>query len=424
MTNTQVLWVLQSDQRKLRGPFDTEVVLKMIREGQVSGEEKIARYPGGKWIPISKEPEFYDQLLGVLESDAEEAKKETVFRNNNNDDDETIIPDFLKSHSKVSFENSYDQKNSKDYIVEKKSEASVIELSNLKPIEQKTRLRFLLKPLAVLAGVFLLGLVLLFWPDSNSKGKIHLIAPKPGEETLSPEEIKTRTKLVLSDIQQDTVESYLQAQNKLVSLIEGAPRNLPGRALLCLVYKELWPYSYQDQDDQKVLIQFSQATKNLNLIGIHGNVCEAIKLMSLGRVKEARGVVDNMMDNPDDISFLSVVYVIKAELLSFDRDLPNAIAFYSQAMEKGKDWLKPRISLGFLQLKNKQYAEAMRNFQDALKLNPNHKSAKLGLGFVLHKGYKKDDEAFEWLKNALDMSARAPRDIEGEGFFILATLEG
>ncbi len=422
MTNTQVLWVLRSDQGKLRGPFDTPVVLKMIREGQVSGEEKIARYPGGKWIPISKEPEFYDQLLGVLESDAEEAKKETVFRNNNNNnnnEDETIIPDFMSSQSKVSFENTSQQKNSN---VEKKSEAPIIELSNLKPIEQKNRQRFLLKPLAVLAGVFLLGAGLLLWPDSNSKGKIHLIAPKPGEETLSPEEIKTRTKLALSDIQQDTVESYLQAQNKLVSLIEGAPRNLPGRALLCLVYKELWPFSYQDQDDQKVLIQFSQGTKNLNLIGIHGNVCEAIKLMSLGRMKEARGVVDNMMDNPDDISFLSIVYVIKAELLSFDSDLANAIAFYSQAMEKGKDWLKPRISLGFLQLKNKQYAEAMRNFQDALKLNPNHKSAKLGLGFVLHKGYKKDDEAFEWLKNALDMTARAPRDIEGEGFFILATL--
>ena len=388
MTNTEVQWVLRSDQGKLRGPFITQVVLKMIREGQVSGEEKIARYPGGKWISISQEPEFYDHLLGALENDVVEAKKETTFRQQ---DEETIPPDSVIPLLNLKPEKPAPAESKVSAREEKKYSPPVIELSNLKQMEKQTRLRLMWKPLLGLGVVILLGLILLFWPGSNSKGKLRLIAPKAGEDTFSSEEVKTRTKLALADIQEDTVESYLQAQNKLVSLIEGAPRFLPGRALLCLVYKELWPYTYQDQADQKVLTEFSQGTKNLNLIGIHGNLCEAIKLMTLGRVKEARGVVDNMMDNPDDISFLSLIYVIKAELLSYDHDLVNAVAFYRQAMEKGKDWLKPRIALGFLQIKTKQFAESMENFQGALKVNPNHKSAKLGMGFVLYKGYNKID---------------------------------
>ena len=419
MTNTQVLWVLRSDQGKLRGPFNTQVVLKMIREGQVSGEEKIARYPGGKWIPISKEPEFYDSLLGVLENDVDEAKKENTFRQQKEED--TIPPESVNNFS-LKIESTIPNSSFNESVPEKKSSPPIIELSNLRQLEKKTQLRLMWKPLAGLGAVVLLGLILLIWPSSNAKVKLRLMAPKSGEDTFTAEEIKARTKLALGDIQEDTVESYFQAQNKLVSLIEGAPRNLPGRALLCLVYKELWPYSYQDAADQKVLTEFSQATKNLNLIGIHGNICEAIKLMTLGKVKEARGVVDNMMDNPDDISFLSLIYVIKAELLNYDHDLINAMAFYRQAMEKGKEWLKPRIALAFLQIKNKQFAEAIENFQWVLKANPNHKSAKLGMGFVLYKGYNKIDEAFEWLKTALDARARAPREIEAEGYFILATL--
>ena len=420
MTNTEVQWVLRSDQGKLRGPFNTQVVLKMIREGQVSGEEKIARYPGGKWIPISQEPEFYDHLLGALENDVVEAKKETTFRQQK--EEETILPESAIHLSKIQIEKPVPEYPKNQVIEEKKPRAPVIELSNLKQMEKQTRLRLMWKPVLGLGVVILLGIILLFWPSSNGKGKLRLIAPKAGDDTFSSEEVKARTKLALADIQEDSVESYLQAQNKLVSLIEGAPRFLAGRALLCLVYKELWPYTYQDQADQKVLTEFSQATKNLNLIGIHGNICEAIKLMTLGRVKEARGVVDNMMDNPDDISFLSLIYVIKAELLSYDHDFINSIAFYRQAMEKGKDWLKPRVALAFLQIKTKQFAESMENFQSALKVNPNHKSAKLGMGFVLYKGYNKIDESFEWLKTALDMRSKAPREIEGEGYFILATL--
>jgi tetratricopeptide (TPR) repeat protein len=432
MSNTKVLWVLRSDRGQLRGPFETEAVLKMIREGGVSGEEKIARYPGGNWISISKEPEFYDHLLGALQNNPEGSN----FQNNqafHKTSDATIV---TGSEGQAA-DSAIDLSAQNPKIVHlQKTEAKpmppppkveikrppVIELSNLRKIEKNLKIKLAKPPILALVSVVILALVILLWPSSGSHGKIRLIAPKAGEDSFSADEIKSRTKMALMDIQKDTSDSYLAAQSKLVSLIEGAPRFLPGRALLCMVYNELWPFSYQDQADQKTLTEFSQATKNLNLIGIHGNICEAIKLMTLGRVREARGVVDNMMDNPDDVSFLSLVYVIKAELLSYDHDTNNAMAFYSQAMEKSKDWIKPRIELAFLQLAGKQYAAALENFQTILKMNASHKAAKLGVGLTLYKGYNKADEAFQWIKTGLDSEGRVAREIEADAYFVLATL--
>jgi hypothetical protein len=66
MKKTGVQWVIQ-DSEGLKGPFDTAVVLKLIREGSLRGNEVIAKYPDGDWKPISKRPEFYDSLIETLE---------------------------------------------------------------------------------------------------------------------------------------------------------------------------------------------------------------------------------------------------------------------------------------------------------------------------------------------------------------------
>ena len=51
---------------RVMGPYSTEAVLKLISEGALGGEERIRKSPGGQWIPISKEADFYDRLLEAL----------------------------------------------------------------------------------------------------------------------------------------------------------------------------------------------------------------------------------------------------------------------------------------------------------------------------------------------------------------------
>ena len=47
--------------------MSTDQLLFRIREGLITGQEKIRRYPEGPWIVVSREPLFYDELLKVLE---------------------------------------------------------------------------------------------------------------------------------------------------------------------------------------------------------------------------------------------------------------------------------------------------------------------------------------------------------------------
>ncbi len=411
--------MLRSDRGQLRGPFDTEAVLLMIKENVLSGDEMIARYPGGSWVAISKEPEFYDHLLSALaKTDAEEKQFKKVSRESRTQDEETVISQPPKEQP----------------IQNKKAVGStplppptpkpppVIELSSVDKIAKKEKMKVVWKPLAGIISILVIAAVAIFWPTTEKGGKIRLIAPKKSQNIFTEKEIVNRLRQALADIQKDTPESYLKAQNKLVTLVEGSQRDLSSRALLCLVYKELWPYSFQDDRDLKVVSDFSQATRNLNLISVQGNICETVKLMVMGRVSQARGAVDNMFNNPDDDAFLSIVYVLKGELLKYDRDYTNAQAFFEDAGRKGKEWLKPKSALALLQMETKQWGLAVQNFNGILLVNPNHKVAQLGLGISLFEGLKRNDDSLQWLKSALHSPYLAPADLEAEGYYTLALL--
>src|SRR4051812_5036946 len=107
MAKSKVLWILRSERGLLRGPFDTQAILQMIKEGAVSGEEMIARYPGGDWIAISCEPEFYDHLLEALaQAGPEVSQPKKAKKGSAAQDEETIIarpPNEKIFHEKKAF---------------------------------------------------------------------------------------------------------------------------------------------------------------------------------------------------------------------------------------------------------------------------------------------------------------------------------
>ena len=47
-------WIIRDASGQISGPFTTEKILYKIGRGEFSGEESIAHYPDGKWIPISQ----------------------------------------------------------------------------------------------------------------------------------------------------------------------------------------------------------------------------------------------------------------------------------------------------------------------------------------------------------------------------------
>ncbi|MBO9665755.1 MAG: tetratricopeptide repeat protein, partial [Bdellovibrio sp.] len=420
MSRIQVTWVVRTRNGQVKGPYSTEAILRMIGEGVFSGQEMISKLPDGQWTQISKETAFYDKLLealeGVVEVDPKKAAKmeaETVIMkppttaggahtatganttNNNSLPGGPSKESFAKLRVEVDKAPAIDVYQAPSQIAPASipgsvtandvKKGSVIDLSNVKSMEKDEVVKKLKGPFAILLVILLLG-VWLLWDSGPARGdKIHLLAPGKSTANLSDGDVKKKLNEALFAMEQDTFESYLDAQNKLVSIIEGAPTNLEVRALLCTVYRELWPFAKQDAQDQKTIAMVTQGTRAINVVSPFGQVCEAVKLMTTGRYKEARGTVEATLEGTEPFSLLPVLYDYKAELLAFERDFANAVPYYQKAAQLWDKWLRPQVALAQLYISQENFAEASQVLRGVLTRNPKHREAKILMGITEYR---------------------------------------
>lgn len=421
MSQTPVLWIIRAEGGALKGPFDTSTIMNMIKEGAFHGNELIARYPDGNWTFISREPEFYEQLMEALEGAVRmENRKvqkvmteETIFMPPPPPDPKKALTVEVKPQPIAPVIQQPIAPPSVEPPPEKKN--LIIDLRNLGQMEKEQIIRVIRIPAAILLAVIGIAVWYFLSSGDGSSDKISLIAPGPPAAPLGEKEIREKFLSAINDYSRDTFEGYLQAQNKLVAIVEGAPMNIEVRGVLCATYKELWPFAKQDNNDQKVVSTVAQSTRSLNVVSPFGGLCEIVKLMTLGRYREARGAVESILESAGDFNLLPIAYEFKAELLEGDRDYQNAAPYYEKAAQLWENWLKPRVRLGFT-LRSTNPQGAAEQFRLVLTRNPNHKAAKIGLGLVEANGFKQYDNAYSFLSAALASNSRVPRTLESEGY--------
>lgn len=430
MSKAEIYWVVKTTAGQTKGPYTTEALLKLIGEGVFSGSELVSRHPGGQWTLLLKESQFYDKLLDALEGSVEKVPKISL-----PSEEETIIepiPDHLKtpppSAPKVILERAEPRKPeaSKMHSASPKAHGppapTVIELRDLAKAQRATMIKSNKMPL-ILVVLSLLLVVYAFLPEEGERGeKIRLLAPSKGAAAMSDQQIKEKLASALGAIESDTIESYLEAQNKLVAVVEGAPSNLEVRGLLCLVYKELWPYARQDAADIRTVSSVTQSTRALNAVGVYGSICEVVNLLTSGHYKEARGVVESALESAERFSLLPVLYEFKAELLEADKDYLNATPYYDKAAQLWEQWLRPQVKQGEMAALKGEGPKAAQHFKRVLTRNPRHREAKIRWGLLEYKTFKQDESAFKLLQSAMNAQARVPRDLEAKGYFSLAEL--
>lgn len=429
MSRIQVTWVVKTQNGQIKGPYSTEAILRMIGEGVFSGQEYISKMPDGKWTLISKEPDFYDKLLealeGVVQVDPDKSAKmeaETV-----------IVPPEIGAPKQADAPKSEPKKIE---VLESNPRAvpatnipvnknvdipkPVIELGNIGKFKKQQVMSKSKLPLILGAVAAVLVLVLLLLPTDETSGKISLIAPGKSGQNLTEAQVKEKFILALREVEQDTFESYLRAENQLVSIVEGSPQNLEVRAVLCTVYKELWPFAKQDANDVRVISIVTQTTKSQNVVSPYGNMCESVKLLTSGRFKEARGVIENTLELSERFSLLPILYQIKAELLEADQDLLNAMPYYEKSAQLWDRWLKPQVQLGVLMAKGNKPTEGANILRRVLERNPNHKTAKIQLGLIEYRSFKQSEKAYNLLASAIESKSRISKTLESEAYFVLA----
>lgn len=449
MNRIQVTWVVKTSKGQIKGPYSTEAILRMIGEGAFSGHEMISKMPDGKWTLISQEPAFYDKLLealeGVVDHDPVKANKmeaETVI---------TVLPptqpktqpNFIKedpsASAKINFENVVPVAQP-THIPRPGAipstggpggaDSSVIELKNVDLMAKEDFKENFKKPLMIVMVVLVLVGAWLFLSeeDLSSAEKISLLAPKTTIGKIGESELREKFNGALSAIQSDTVKSYLQAQSLLVSIVEASSglnkdTNLEVRALLCYVYKELWPYAKQDSDDIRTIANMTQGTRGIDVISPHGQLCEVVKIYTSGRYKEARSVLDSTLETAGRFSLFPILYQLKGELLEAEKDYTHALPYYEKAYESWTTkWMKPPVSIASVLMKTNRESEALGWLKRVIDGNPQHKAARYLYGTIEYRNFRKADSAFAYLKAATEINDRAPASIEAEALFSYAEI--
>lgn len=434
MDDIGVKWQILTATGRQLGPYSTEAVLRLIKQGALDGSEQIKKHPDGRWHPISKKPEFYDHLLEVLEQDSGLKKtgipepEETIpFHEPPNLKDVSRQETVIIPAPKPKKTDGPQELPPKDLFSDpaKQAKKQTLNLKSVKKIKNDIRKKSSFVPMILLVSA--IGLIAYFFMDSPKSQKAmgdkpNLLRPKQSNvANLGAKELRDLvSKANLAFIRSD-YKNLTEAQSALVTAVEGAPQNVEVRGYLCLVYKELWPFVRQDQKDMDTVQLVAQGTRNLDPVGINGSTCEVTRLKVLGKVKEARGVLEHALNQPQ-MSTSPVLYTIKAELLADDGDHKTAALYSQKATELWPQWTRAALNTANFYLSAGMQSQALQMYQKALSLNPNNKETLFSYGTALYMYFQQPEEAFKVLSAAINLKDRLPNLIEARGTLALAEI--
>lgn len=453
-------WIIRDENGKIIGPYTKDAIQNLIARGAIAGEEHIARHPGGEWVVLASIPEFYDLVLESLEggaaliapTTAEKMEANTVLVTRVQPNKKTIPRSETKTELTSDATKVADGSHFMEFTrtiktglsnlskslqggASKTSVASpppkkVFDRSNFVPIDNSIPtlttngsssgskvempsfdvriFRF------VMIAVLLIGVAFYLYEEeygatgSVRQGKLHLIAPGENKGYLTPDEAKAIEMKVRLAFERDNTSDWMEAQDLLVKWAEADPSNTGVREYLCLAYKELWPYSYQDTEDMQVLSHVAQTTRALNPSVRHGKTCELIRSWATGKYQEAKGQLELLIQEFPNNSF----YIwLKTDNLISEGDFINGQGFTSLLVATWPDFLRGHILAAQASIGMGRFQEARERLGKVLQMNPKHKVAKLLLGEIEYKNFQQEDRAFELLSTALSSDELVPRNL-------------
>lgn len=431
-------WIIRDASGRIDGPFTTEKVLYKIGRGEFSGEETIAHYPDGKWIPISHDPQFYDKLLEVISEhspeDAETRLLEftrpdqgTVAQEKNKPEQEPVLEDNTDPGTKSEPADADTDPGvptrslNKETKKKKRRKHKDIELVDVRPQMLKALMKRASWPILVAAGG--LALAATVWISSGPhEERIRLIAPAKNQPQVSPESLKARARQGVDEFQKDTLSGYQRAQNEFVYIVEHDMKSAEIMSVLCMTYLELWPYAYQDSTDSKVISSVVQMSSAVDPGGMHSATCRAVDLIVRARFQEAKSLVEAVLDQRQNETQPPILfYYLKGFLLESGGDRPSAIGYLHSAEQLWPKWILPLALEAQALTRMEKFNEAGNLFRRVLQMNPNHSVSRIELGLIEYKVFNKFDIGERLLNQGLD-GEDAPKAILSRGYFGLAEI--
>ena len=266
----------------------------------------------------------------------------------------------------------------KDYasITKKKSNlAKVTKRSKTIDLKKKKK-----KPIAFIAIIIIvIAFLLSEEKDQELQDKVVLQSPNGFSYDMPQSEVQTRYKRALKLFQAGTYLNYSKGQEELVHLAELSSNDANVLALLCLVHRELWPYSKKDNQALETVSVVVRRISKIEAIGKNNDVCRVVGNFLQGNFKKAERIVDKvLLDNPGE----AVFYEFKSEIYAQNNNYMTAISYIDKARSIWKNWAHPHIKASFYHLLRGNNNEARAILKSVLEIYPNHSEA-LALSDIL-----------------------------------------
>ena len=459
------LWLLKYKNGRIHGPLSEQEITQLIKDKIIHGEETIAVYPGGRWKPISVEPMFYEQLLQILSSTDNEksiyrdttahshSDKDSYLNTNNSVSSATVIADvselrdikrknrekkrktITRSSSRKRKKKSFEEKT----LIYSETEQETSYLDEKLPLnvkdgeaEKKKGLFFkknkkwilTIVPIAILC-------VFLFFEDEQKKqgNYIELKKPKETASAVPKEELKDLIKKGTVQYLRSTVSSYIKAQSLLVQAVEGDIKNTYAMAILCLVYLELWPFTKKDLKSMKVISYLTHKTSVLNKGGVRSGLCHSVNLIIKGKYEDAKTMIESSLDGLEggvkdgESNFLvQVFYYLKARVLYYLNDYITMMSYLDFAHKMLPKWIAPYMLNAEVLMKQNKISDTLSVYNKIIKINPQHKAAKIKKNLIEYKYFNKEEKVENNLKIALGYPDIVSNQVLSEAYFGLAEI--
>lgn len=455
MSSKNVQWIIKNEYGKVFGPYGTDAVLRMLDEKTFTGVESIQRFPDGRWMGMSSEPIFNERLLILLEGEVlrdPSVSQPTALRDQHSPSDQqphegngSNSPSAGKADTSAKGKtttNSQSQDSSVARITQKKDEQKIVPFQQQQPKKETSQKaaqqsahgkqrssiaaqkksqasweKLSIMAILIVGGFFFLWAKMKTNSDRHQK-KIHLIAPS-GVTQQSVGDAKAHLEKANHQIFSDTVLAYDHAQNLLVELIDAGWKDEKAKTLLCLVYKELWPFSYQSGTDMGAIIQLLQSSKTHGIQSVSSLTCEVARLVAQVKHKEALGVLDQALNlYPKEAHF----WVWKAEEKAFDKNYKDAILYIDQAKKYSANWAKTYLLASMWAMEIPDANVAKKNLDTVSGIYPNNKSAQILSGVLSSKIFRHHQEGAGYIFKALESDEIIPSLIEASGYGVLAQI--
>lgn len=418
----QQMWYIKNPADQVFGPMSDDEVLAQIYTGFFLGQELIANVNDGQWIPITQNPKFFDAIVEGLDRELKPSEGSQA----------TLEATYIEEESK-GIERPVPLWKTLKLDTPPLPEPKVEELPKApeqKPIPQvpkpqtpiankSTSFFIFLGVLAlVVAGVFSL---LPQQKQQERRDRLRLRAVKTNLEEKTRIDSDEALKAAIVQFRKHTIRDYLKTQDLLVSILESNETHLDAMGFLCMSYRELWPYAYQDSKDLETIYSVFQKASLLKASSASAGVCYVVYMLSVGEYERAKNFMDDALRREPNLLFFNQLI---GDLLEQQKKYSTALYYFQKVRElwPPPPWARSLLQEARTQRKLRRYAEALETYRATLRFYPDHPLALLEMGILEFEAFRQLDRANDLILKAFQSTNQFPAEITAEGYYVLAQI--